>query len=171
MNALEPTPYPLDPNYGVTRCGRVFRLTDWLQRPKSVPKPPFEMAQRLRHGRRIVGKGKNTRFVHRMLAETFLPNPEGLPVVAHNDGNPLNNALDNLRWTTQQDNLEDMQPHRHNTRARGVAAGGAKLTDEQVAQARERVLAGERLCDVAKDYPVDRSVLGRAIKRRTWNHV
>lgn len=29
---------------------------------------------------------------------TYLPNPDNLPVVMHKDNNPLNNALNNLKW-------------------------------------------------------------------------
>ena len=36
--------------------------------------------------------------VHRLMAETFLPNPDGLPVVNHKDEDGTNNLLSNLEW-------------------------------------------------------------------------
>ena len=49
--------------------------------------------------------GKTKRLsVHRLVAETFVPNPEGKPVVDHIDTNPKNNSVDNLRWVTTQEN-------------------------------------------------------------------
>lgn len=42
--------------------------------------------------------------VHRLVAETFLPNPEGKPIIDHIDGDKTNNALSNLRWFTYSEN-------------------------------------------------------------------
>lgn len=44
-------------------------------------------------------------LVHRLIAITFLDNPNNYPVVHHKDDNPLNNKLINLEWTTIQNNV------------------------------------------------------------------
>lgn len=47
------------------------------------------------------------KYIHRMVAEAFIPNPHNYPVVRHLDDNPSNNHVDNLAWGTQYDNVQD----------------------------------------------------------------
>lgn len=42
--------------------------------------------------------------IHRLVAETFIPNPENKLTVDHIDGNRQNNSIDNLRWATYSEN-------------------------------------------------------------------
>ena len=46
------------------------------------------------------------RRTHRLLAETFIPNPDNLETVNHKDGNKLNNDLPNLEWMSRADNVK-----------------------------------------------------------------
>lgn len=44
--------------------------------------------------------------VHRLVAEAFIPNPDGLPEVNHKDRNRANNCASNLEWVTHSDNMK-----------------------------------------------------------------
>ena len=62
--------------------------------------------QSKRHWRKKNKIGFKNFYVHRIVASTFLNNPDKniYRMVNHLDGNPLNNKLENLEWTTASEN-------------------------------------------------------------------
>lgn len=47
---------------------------------------------------------KSVRYVHRIVALAFIPNPDNKRVVDHINNNRSDNRVENLRWTTQSEN-------------------------------------------------------------------
>lgn len=91
------------PCYSVTDDGRV-----WSSRAQKFLKPGRTGA-RLAYREVFLSDRKNgislRRMVHRLVAEAFIPNPEGKPEINHKDSNPSNNQASNLEWATHQENL------------------------------------------------------------------
>ena len=71
-------------------------------------------------------------------------------VCCHNDGDPANNHLENLRWDTYQSNEADKL--RHGTRRLGSATGGSKLREEEVLEIRRRKGEGEPMRLLAAEF-------------------
>jgi len=72
--------------------------------------PEGKITEGSRHGvkgYRMIGKRSNRKYLHRAIAEAFIPNPDNLPYVRHLDDDPQNNSVSNLAWGTQKDNMGD----------------------------------------------------------------
>ena len=68
--------------------------------------------------------------VHRIVASTFVPNPDGKREVNHIDGNKQNNESSNIEWVTSSENKQHSK--QMGLRKTGQEHYGAKLTDEQI---------------------------------------
>ncbi len=88
--------------YEVSDTGRVRSLrANKIMRLQHHQQFGYKILTLSGHGKRI------TKLIHVMVLTTFVgPRPDGL-VACHNDGNPANNTLANLRWDTQSSNLLD----------------------------------------------------------------
>ena len=108
------------------------------------------------------------RYVHRLVAEiTHGHIPAGLEV-CHNDGNPLNNHEDNLRWDTRANNHADKR--RHGTDGCGASNPMAKLTTHLVDAIRARAASGEKQSHIAASIGVSPMTVSRVVRRESWRN-
>lgn len=84
------------PNYLVTVEGRVFSLHTMR----------FLTLHVNNDGYNLVKIGNKLHRIHRLVAQTYIPNPENKPEVNHMDGNKQNNMLCNLEWMTRSENMQ-----------------------------------------------------------------
>ena len=100
-------------------------------------------------------QGKDqTRYVHSLVAETFIGSrPEGMEV-CHNDGDSTNNHLDNLRYDTSSDNELDKVRHgTHYSAAKTHCPLGHELFTENIrASSAKRGWRQCLACDRARAY-------------------
>lgn len=80
-------------NYGISRQGKIINLST-LSIIRSYDKNGYLCIQ-------LNGK---TFAIHRLVALTYIPNPNNCDFVNHIDGNKTNNIVENLEWVTRQSN-------------------------------------------------------------------
>ena len=92
-------PYPELDKYLVSNTGEVKH-----ERTNRILKGSKVSGYRFVNIHRHDGSKKNC-LIHRLVAQTFLENPEKKPVVNHKDTNILNNHVGNLEWVTYKENM------------------------------------------------------------------
>lgn len=111
-------------------------------------------------------------YVHRIVAETFLPKPEGMNEVNHIDCNKSNNAVSNLEWCTRHENL--IHSYRNGKKRIGEGHGMHKLTCEQVRAIRKEYIFGSQehgTVALAKKFGVHQSTVAAITSGRHWKGV
>lgn len=153
----------INPKYEVSDDGRVRTISSGHIKAQKID----------RYGYAVVCLSetrtkKKYATVHRLVAEAFIPNPDGLPQVNHKDENKLNNNVDNLEWCTAHYNS-----HYGNGRAKCDASRCKPI----VATSDDETLEFSSTKEAAEKLGVNKSSIRGALKGRqhtscgyTWKY-
>ena len=119
------------------------------------------------------GKRK-IKFIHRLVAEAFIENPQNKEQVNHKDGNKLNNYASNLEWVTCKENIHHAWENKLNKPVVGEKHKNHKLTEEAVRYIKEHYKPRNREFGaraLAKKFNVSPYPVMQIIKGKGWKHV
>ena len=117
------------------------------------------------------GKEKHV-FVHRLVAETFIPNPNNLPEINHIDGNKENNCINNLEWCTAKENIS----HATKNKLRiidGCNNWQAKMSPEDISFIRNNYKPRDKMFGrkaLANKFGCNVSVISNILARKTYKN-
>lgn len=124
---------------------------------------------RIRHGNKILSgslhndgyifvtiHGKQ-KAVHRIIAESFIKNPENLPEVNHKDGNKQNNFVSNLEWATRSEN--QLHAIRNGLQPKPAKTYKGKFTKEQREEIKHLWDAGKSKRELARMFGVSHTCI------------
>ena len=125
---------------------------------------------------RLSKNGRMKNFsVHRLVAETFVDNPSGLPQVNHIDETRDNNKADNLEWCDARYNLMyGTHQQKITEKISGEHHYCHKLTNDIVKEIRTKYIPGDGnygQSALARKYDVSQSAIRSALLKRTWKCV
>lgn len=164
-----------DGRYAVTKDGRVW----------SYPRtgPGGHKGKFIKFGKHNLGYqmaclckdgNQKVRYVHRLVALAYIPNPLALPSINHIDGDKANNTVDNLEWVTPKQNTQHaIQTDLWKPPAvrYGEEAHSAKLTEANVLEMRRLRKAGVKVKELQNIFGVANTTVYSALSGITWKHL
>ena len=117
---------------------------------------------------------RKCKLVHRVVAEAFLPNPDGKSDVNHINGCKTDASVCNLEWVSASENMF----HAHSNRLRpkintqGENNGFAKLTEAQVIEIKQLLADGKSTQKtIGSQFNISRSTVKGIKSGRRWSYL
>lgn len=156
------TPLSINNNYSINKKGDIYsyytnKILEQRNNKKGYPTVYLT----------INGKGIS-KVVHRLVAQTFIPNPNNLPQVNHINGNKENNSVENLEWCTNEYNMRHSWELGLRKPLKGNEIGTSKLLEHEVIDIYE---SEENSYKLSEKYNVSTSLINLIRSDKVWSHV
>lgn len=156
-------------NYIITKKGKVFNIkTENELKPHMSYESGYLVVGLSFHGK------EKTKSIHRLLALSYIPNPENKPIVNHKDGDKLNCDLSNLEWNTYSEN--NLHAYRNKLKSPNFVEGErcnlSTHTKEDAIAVCELLSQGKSPLEISRSNPkYGKDFVRRIHTRQTWKSV
>ena len=121
------------------------------------------------------GKRKSY-LVHRLVAKSFIPNPENKPDVNHKNGNIHDNSVENLEWCTKSENEKHAWKTglKNDIATKGELHGMHKLSRKDVEYIREHHVRNGGIMktgELARIFDVNPQTITEIVSERIWRSI
>ncbi len=165
--------------YLVSSHGRVFSL-NYRRTGKVIELAQSSLRDKRRQSESMYRRAKlwhinpkTPTAIHRLVAMAFVPNPHGLSMVNHIDGNKANNHAENLEWVDNSRNQKHAAETGLHVYPKGERHAMAILTEQQAREIKAELANPYRgqLDDLAEEYGVSKHCIFDIKRERSWRHV
>ena len=166
------------PNYLISNRGNI-KIVKTLKNVKLFTKDDGYVSYTLR----LDNKGYY-KYIHRLVAEAFVDNPNNKGQVNHINGIKGDNRAENLEWVTPAENIRHAidtgllkykkkeKEIKNSKYSLGEEVNGSKLTPEKVIEIRVLWELREfKQVELAEKFGVDNSTINDIIRRKRWKHI
>ena len=149
-------------NYLVSSLGNVKTINGKLKKVVYDSKNDYGYVELWKNN-----KGKKFR-IHRLVAETFIPNTLGKEQVNHIDGDKKNNCVSNLEWVTPEENIRHAIENDLSSIKYGSKNLSSKLKEEDVKYIRENAGINKSVKELSEIYNVSTTTIYNIINYKKW---
>lgn len=111
--------------------------------------------------------------VHRLVAQSFLPNPNNYPCVNHKDGNKTNNKVENLEWCSYSYN--NFHAYKNNLKNPYLRFGESnprhKLNKSDIIEIKKMLRTNLSRKSIAEKFGVSKGCIESVKYGQSWNHI
>lgn len=155
-------------NYLIREDGKIFSTNRY-----DKDGHPKEIKQRLdKYGYLVVTLGselnRKCKTVHRIIAETFIPNSDNNLEIDHKDDDKHNNNLSNLQWISHFENASKIPFERRSKCRKGSLNGRAKLDEEKVKRIRQLYEEDYSVKELAQIFDCSDTNIYAIVNNKIW---